>query len=171
MAYFDAINLALDDPTVLALSKALDSPTMGEITRKGFTDGWASLGADTIDKMKDKLRELRTKMDTDNEYFKEVYNWTFDWAKPVGQKGIPHETATEWWRLLLAGRFQGHLDYWIDFINTKYKKTISRDTWKMLHEFIPYATIQDPTLTKFDEMSSWPSVIDGYVEYYQNLSK
>ncbi|EPS37371.1 hypothetical protein H072_8937 [Dactylellina haptotyla CBS 200.50] len=170
MAYFEALDLQLDDPTVLALSKALDSPAMGEFTRKGFVDGWASLGADTLEKKKEKLRELKTRLNTDDSFFKEVYIWTFGWAKSPGQRALLPDTAIEWWKLLLAGRFQGHLDNWVEFIETKFKKSIPKDTWNMLYDFVEYVKT-DPTLEKWDYMGSWPSVIDEYVEYYKELPK
>jgi DCN1-like protein 1/2 len=44
MAYFEKLNLSLEDPTVLALSEALKSPTMGEFTRQGFVEGWGTSG-------------------------------------------------------------------------------------------------------------------------------
>ena len=46
MAYFEALGLQLDDVTLVPLSKALGSESMGEFSRKGFTDGWMRLGYD-----------------------------------------------------------------------------------------------------------------------------
>ncbi|KAF3910783.1 hypothetical protein ABW20_dc0101661 [Dactylellina cionopaga] len=170
MAYFEALGLQLDDPTVLALSKALKSPTMGEFTRKDFVDGWSQLGVDTLENMQEKLRELRNQLNTDDEFFKEVYLWTFNWARPEGQKSLALDNAIEWWKLLLSNRFPGHIDRWIDYLNTKWKKSISKDTWNMLYDFVGFAS-KDPTLASYDDMGSWPSVIDGYVEYYRELEK
>ncbi|KAF3908393.1 hypothetical protein ABW21_db0200189 [Orbilia brochopaga] len=168
MGYFEALGLGLEDYTVLALSKALDSPSMGEFTRKGFVDGWSQLGADTMDKMKEKVNALRKSMDTNEAFFKEVYLWTFNWAKLASQqKSLPLENAVEWWKLLLSNKFPGHhLDRWIDFLTTKWNKSVPRDTWNMLYSFALFAQ-GDPTLASYDEMSSWPSVIDGYVEFYR----
>ncbi|EWC48177.1 hypothetical protein DRE_02281 [Drechslerella stenobrocha 248] len=166
MAYFEALGLQLEDPTVLALSKALDSPSMGEFTRKGFVEGWSQLGADTSDKMKEKIKGLRNSMQTDESFFKGVYLWTFGWAKPEGQKSLPLESAVEWWKLLLHNRFAGHLDRWTDFMTSEWCKSVSKDTWNMLYDFSKFAQ-GDPTLATYDEMASWPSVIDGYVEHYR----
>lgn len=166
MGYFEALGLGLEDPTVLALSKALDSPSMGEFTRKGFVDGWSQLGADTMDKMKEKINGLRKSMESNEAFFKEVYLWTFNWAKPTGQKSLPLENAVEWWKLLLSSKFPVHLDRWIEFLTTKWNKSVPKDTWNMLYSFAVF-TQGDPTLATYDEMSSWPSVIDSYVEFYR----
>ncbi|KAF3077744.1 Scaffold-type E3 ligase [Orbilia oligospora] len=172
MAYFDALGLQLDDVTLVPLSKVLGSESMGEINRKGFTDGWMQLGADSLPKMQEKLQELRQSLDTNEEYFKEVYKWAFGWAKPAGSKALPLDSATEWWRLLLQSRFgdNGHLERWLEFLNEKWKKSIPKDTWNMFYEFILSAKA-DPTLTGYDENGSYPSIIDAYVDYYRNLEQ
>ncbi|KAK6363279.1 Scaffold-type E3 ligase [Orbilia blumenaviensis] len=169
MAYFDALGLQLDDVTVVPLSKALSSETMGEFTRKGFTDGWMQLGADSLPRMQAKLQELRQQLDTNDEYFKEVYKWAFGWAKAPGGKALALENAIEMWKLLLTSRFggNGHLDRWAEFLEEKWKKSIPKDTWNMFYEFIVDAK-SDPTLTGYDENGSYPSTIDAYVDYYRN---
>ncbi|KAK6536508.1 Scaffold-type E3 ligase [Arthrobotrys megalospora] len=169
MAYFEALGLQVEDVTVVPLSKALGSESMGEFTRQGFTDGWMQLGADSLPKMQEKLRELRQSLDTDEDYFKDVYKWVFGWAKPAGTKALPLESAIEWWRLLLQSRFgdNGHLERWAEFLESKWKKSIPKDTWNMFYEFILSAKA-DPTLTGYDEHGSYPSTIDAYVDYYRN---
>ncbi|KAF3930693.1 hypothetical protein ABW19_dt0208361 [Dactylella cylindrospora] len=168
MAYFEALDLQLDDSAVLALSEALQSPSMGEFTRQGFVEGWGSggLGADTIDRMKVKTQELSTSMQTDEAFFKRIYLWTFNWAKPTGQKSLPLDNAIEWWKLLFANKFAGHLDSWISFLTEEWKKSIAKDTWNMLYDFVKFAE-GDPSLASYDELGSWPSVIDGYVAYHR----
>lgn len=42
MQYLQEIDVPLDDITSLAILELVQAPTMGEITRKGFVDGWAA---------------------------------------------------------------------------------------------------------------------------------
>lgn len=43
MRYLADLGLSLDEPVVLAILTELNAPTMGELTREGFSDGWRQL--------------------------------------------------------------------------------------------------------------------------------
>lgn len=43
MRYLQDLGLSLDEPVVLAILTELAAPTMGELTRSGFVDGWKRL--------------------------------------------------------------------------------------------------------------------------------
>ncbi len=43
MRYLQTLKVQLDDIVVLALSEALDAPSMGEFHRSGFVNGWINL--------------------------------------------------------------------------------------------------------------------------------
>ncbi|KAL8643517.1 MAG: hypothetical protein Q9226_008316, partial [Calogaya cf. arnoldii] len=43
MRYLQDLGLSLDEPVVLAILTELGVPTMGELTRAGFIDGWKRL--------------------------------------------------------------------------------------------------------------------------------
>lgn len=43
MKYLQDLQINLDDIAVLIVGEALQSPTMGEFTREGFTTGWKNL--------------------------------------------------------------------------------------------------------------------------------
>jgi len=167
MKYFEQLYLSLEDPTVLALCEALKSPSMGELTREGFLTGWgrSGLSCDTLDMMRAKIPELRQSMVRDETFFKRVYRWTFTWALTPGQKGLPLESAIEWWKLLLQDRFS-HLDSWATFLTEKKRNSVPKDTWNMLYDFVQY-TNSNPTLANYDDEGAWPSVIDDYVRYYK----
>lgn len=40
MGYLQELQVDLEDMDVLAVSEIMQSPTMGEITREGFVNGW-----------------------------------------------------------------------------------------------------------------------------------
>ncbi|KAL8669808.1 MAG: hypothetical protein Q9224_007715, partial [Gallowayella concinna] len=43
MRYLQDLGLSLEEPVVLAILTELSAPTMGELTRQGFVDGWKRL--------------------------------------------------------------------------------------------------------------------------------
>lgn len=43
MRYLTDLGLSLEEPVVLAVLTELEAPTMGELTRKGFVEGWKRL--------------------------------------------------------------------------------------------------------------------------------
>ncbi|KAL8777614.1 MAG: hypothetical protein Q9213_007779, partial [Squamulea squamosa] len=43
MRYLQDLGLSLEEPVVLAILTELNAPTMGELTRQGFVDGWKRL--------------------------------------------------------------------------------------------------------------------------------
>ena len=44
MQYLEALDVPLDDITSFAVLEVVQSPTMGEMTRKGFVEGWTARG-------------------------------------------------------------------------------------------------------------------------------
>ncbi|CDO68750.1 hypothetical protein BN946_scf184989.g16 [Trametes cinnabarina] len=88
-----------EDVVLLAVAYELKSPAMGQWTRKGWTEGWKALGVDTIPAMKTTLETLRRQLATDTDYFRRVYNYTFEFSRPPGQRSlgmfsVPCTTAT-----------------------------------------------------------------------------
>lgn len=97
-----------DTPKLLSLAYELQSPSIGEWTRKGWIDGWKSIGSasaprliggfgpltqivhrcDTIDGMKTALTRLEAKLGSDPSYFRTVYNYTFNFARSEGQRSL-----------------------------------------------------------------------------------
>ncbi|KAI0698214.1 hypothetical protein C8T65DRAFT_661090 [Cerioporus squamosus] len=61
---------------------------MGQWSRKGWVDGWKALGVDTIEGMKSTLQKLREQLATDTDYFRHVYNYTFEFSRPPGQRSL-----------------------------------------------------------------------------------
>ena len=136
---------------------------------------------DTMQGMRDAVAKLRQQLMTDNQFHKKVYVYTYAFARPEGQRSLrmarppsPNmfkpdtnmwykalEIAIEFWKLLLANRW-AYLDLWIQFLQEKYNKTIPKDTWNLLYEFI-----QDigTDFSLYDENGAWPVIIDDFVAY------
>ncbi|KAI9002341.1 potentiating neddylation domain-containing protein [Gaertneriomyces semiglobifer] len=133
---------------------------MCDFRRDGWLKGWSELGADTIEKMRDTIPTMRKELD-DPAKFKEIYQFTFGFAKADGQKSLALETAVAFWELLLREKFQ-HLDLWLQFVQENYGKSISKDTWNQFLEFI---RASDENFSNHDTESAWPVLIDMFVEY------
>lgn len=44
MKYFENLGVDVEGMEVLAVLEIIQAPTMGEMSREGFVDGWSSLG-------------------------------------------------------------------------------------------------------------------------------
>lgn len=99
-----------EDVVMLAVAYELKSPRIGQWNKKGWTDGWKTLGSvamvlisstaicncwlstflrcDSITGMKVALVRLRDKLGSDPGYFQKVYNHTFDFARTEGQRSL-----------------------------------------------------------------------------------
>ena len=95
-----------DTPKLLLLAYELQSPRLGEWTKRGWLDGWKSIGSasvspvisdrltsilhrcDSIDGMKTALTRLQDKLGSDPSYFRTVYNFTFNFARSDGQRSL-----------------------------------------------------------------------------------
>lgn len=127
--------------------------------------------ADSIPKLRNIVLQRRSQLKTDRDLFKNIYNHTFTLALQSGQKSLGPDEAVEFWRMLFgpAGfewrtKSTPWLDWWIDFQQTKYKKAINKDLWKQTLNFADQS-IKDESLGFWSEESSWPSVIDDFVEW------
>lgn len=104
---------------------------------------------DTLDKMRARVPDLRSSFSHDEALFKKVYLFTYNFARTPNQKSLPLESATEYWRLLFAKRFKTHMNNWINFLETEYKRSIAKDTWNCMYDFVQLAD-SDPTLASYD---------------------
>ncbi|KAI9793105.1 MAG: Scaffold-type E3 ligase [Peltula sp. TS41687] len=173
MKYMQDLKVDLEDIAVLIIGEALQSPSMGEFTREDFVAGWKGLNADTITKQQHAIISLRKKIPTDPELCRRVYRHTFQLARPASQKSIPLEIAIEYWRLLFSSAHGGvdwvsnstlWLEWWLMFLQEKWKKSVNRDMWNMTYEFCK-KTMEDESLGWWDENGAWPGVVDDFVLY------
>ncbi|KAF8550649.1 defective in Cullin neddylation protein 1 [Imleria badia] len=175
-----------DTPKLLSLAYELQSPRLGEWTRKGWLDGWKSIGCDTIDGMKSALTRLEAKLGTDPSYFRTVYNYTFNFARSEGQRSLAKDTALVYWKSLLyfgvgkdalryappdeeedvnmdqEGWTKEHTEMWLEYMKARDDFAVSKDTWQMLPDFIRSF---DGDFSKHDDQAAWPTIIDQFVEW------
>ncbi|MCJ1238822.1 Scaffold-type E3 ligase [Varicellaria rhodocarpa] len=169
--YLGDLGIQLDEVAVLAVLTELAAPTMGELTRQGFLDGWKNDQADSIPKQQAKVNHFRATISTDQRLFTRVYKHTFILARNPGQKSVQLDAAIEYWRLLLTAPSVNWdtpatpwLAWWIEYLEAHWKKSISKDTWDMTMKFVA-ESLKDETMGFWNEDGAWPSVIDDFVRF------
>ena len=157
------LELDPDSPLVLILAWKCRASAQCEFTREEFFRGLYELGANTIDRI-DKLKSclLRAELElTNNQHlFRDLYQFTFNYAKSPLQKSLDLEIAIAYWNILFKNRFK-FLDLWINFLRENHKKAITRDTWNLLLDF---SLMIDDNMSNYDEEGAWPVLIDEFVE-------
>ncbi|KAI9891482.1 MAG: Scaffold-type E3 ligase [Vezdaea aestivalis] len=170
--YFKDLGIKLDDPVVLAVQELLNSQAVGEFSRQDFVAGWSKLSAETLQKQREATKSLRKTMSTNPDAFKQVYRHTFLLARPLGQKSASLDMAVEFWKTLFSNQ-GGYgwssaetpwLEYWVEFVEGKWKRSINKDMWNMLLEFAK-KTKEDEDFGWWDEGGAWPGSMDEFVGY------
>ncbi|KAF2736561.1 DUF298-domain-containing protein [Polyplosphaeria fusca] len=171
--YLGDIDVDLEGLEFLAVSELVQTPAMGEMTRDGFVEGWMNVNADSIDKQKAHVKQLSKALPTSKDSFTKVYKYAFTVAKQGAQKTISIETATIYWDLLFNSPLS-HVrwntpsspwsEWWKEFLTVKWKKAVNRDMWNETLRFAQMS-LNDEAISFWNEESSWPSVIDEFVEY------
>ncbi|KAL1797926.1 60S ribosomal eL32 domain-containing protein [Alternaria dauci] len=173
MRYFEEIGVDAEGLEALAALEIVQAPTMGEMSRDGFTKGWTERSCDTIDKQKAYLRNVKSELSDSKELFTRVYKYTFTIAKPADQRAVPLEMAAVYWELLFSSPLSAvkwsspstpWLSWWTEFLNTSWKKSVNKDMWNETLKFAQLS-LEDESLSFWNEESSWPSVIDDFVEF------
>lgn len=112
-------------------------------------------------------------MPSSKEAFTKVYKYTFQLGKATNQKAVPLDVAVTYWELLFSSSLSAvkwtspnspWLTWWSEFLNAHWKKSVNRDMWNETLKFAQL-TLEDEALSFWNEESSWPSVIDDFVEY------
>lgn len=90
----------------------------------------------------------------------------FDLAKEKeDSKTISLAIAEQIWGIYLKDRFQLY-DKFIEYVGQiKDKKSINKDTWKMILEF---NNVVGGDISKHKESDFWPTFIDNFAEFVKN---
>lgn len=173
--YLEALGVNMENAEQFVVMELVQSPSIGEITRNGFVNGWSATDLTTFGKtaQKNHVRRLINQLSTDPALFKKVYRHSFIAGKEASQKSIPLEHAIVYWQLLFAppGRpwKSANRDWaklWEDFLTEKWTRSVNKDMWNMTLEFAN-KTIDDETLSFYSEEDSWPAVVDEFVAWHR----
>lgn len=127
--------------------------------------------ADSLSKQQQHIPSLRNALPNTPSLFKKTYKATFLLARAPGQKVLPLDTAIEYWRLLLSAPSLSWstpttpwLQWWIEYLEEKWKKSVSRDMWDQTGVFVSKCG-EDESMGWWSEEGAWPGVIDDFVGF------
>jgi DCN1-like protein 1/2 len=176
MNYLQALNVGLEDISSFIVSELIQCPTMGEITRDGFVNGWTEAGGDTIAKQQAIIKQRRVMLGQNTpparELFKRVYKHTFRLGiQGQGQRSVDKEMCIEMWKMMFSppsfdwrSKNTDWLPLWIEFVGNNSVKGINADVWNQTLAFAE-ESVKDESLSWWSEEASWPALVDEFVEF------
>ena len=149
------------DPVILVIAFHLKAEVMGIFKKTEFMQGLKDLDCDSLQKLQQKVPQLRASLN-EPRHFRLIYNYIFNFTRETGCRNLNIDVAIAMWRLLLGEKFP-FVEKWIEFLENRGKRhDISKDTWEMLLDFLEI--MQKEGLQGYDPNSSWPILIDEFVD-------
>lgn len=170
------LQLCPDEFKVLVLAWKLNAEQMCCFTKSEFVQGLKNMKVDSIKGIQNRLPEIVTELQKDNELFKDLYRFTFKFGLDVatGQRILPSDVAIVLWRLVFTICEPPILNRWLNYLELHpHVRGIPKDTWYM---FLNFCDTVGMDLSSYDDTEAWPSLFDDFVEFEndqmnQNISK
>lgn len=131
----DDLKLNPTDIKVLILAFKCKAEVQCEFTKDEFATGMSELNADNIATLSTRLKSIEQEILKDHNKMKELYNFTFNYAKTAGQKTVDLDSAIEYWRILFENKYK-HLDLWFAYLQECHKRPINKDSWSLFYDFV-----------------------------------
>ncbi|PTB65038.1 DUF298-domain-containing protein [Trichoderma citrinoviride] len=167
----EKLNISLENAELFVVLELLQAPSVGEITREGYINGWKSSGVEASHQEHAKhVRNLISNLSRDPALFKKVYRYAFVAGREKDQKALALDNALIYWSMLFSAPgmvWKGKHDWlelWKTFLGEKWTRSVNRDMWNMILEFA-LKSINDESLSFWSEDGAWPSVIDDFVQW------
>lgn len=173
--YIESLGVKMDNAELFVVMELIQAPSLGEMTRKGFVNGWKNTDLTNFSKLAQKnyIRNQIARLSSDPDYFKSVYRHAFIAGKESNVKSLDLKDAIVFWQLLFSppGRpwkteNRDWFALWEQFLTAKWTRSVNKDMWNMTLEFAN-KTMHDEALTFYNEEDSWPAVIDEFVAWYR----
>jgi hypothetical protein len=116
---------------------------------------------------------MNVRLPSDKAAFEKIYKYTFLLGKTAGAKAVPLDAAITFWEILFTSPLSAvrwstpsspWFEWWTEFLNAEWKKSVNKDMWNETLKFAKL-TLEDEAMSFWDESSSWPSVVDDFVEW------
>ncbi|KAI6353086.1 Scaffold-type E3 ligase [Pyricularia grisea] len=183
--YASSLGVDPESVGIFVLMELVKAPAFGVITRSGFIEGWQATNAPASKSgQKDYIQSLIRNLPHDHELFKRVYRHAFIAGRETPeQRALPLENALVYWQCFFgsemphskpwvakssqSGGTTDFLDLWTEYLKNNWSRTVSKDMWNQTLDFAVKSTA-DSTLSFWTPEGSWPSVIDGFVEWLRS---
>lgn len=175
LAYLADLGIEPEDIRSLVLSHFLQCDSMGIINKDPFVQNWDLVRIYDVGGMTKYITDLTATM-LEVEHFDGLYLFTFGFLlEHPNQKLISGEILVEYWQLMFElipairenNDVKTRINQLYQYILDQEKK-IPKDTYLMIWEFIKEVVVKDPvTMSAYDDMSSWPVLIDEFIEDLQ----
>lgn len=145
---------------MLVLAWKLKAKTMCVFSKDEWMSGMHLLQCDGLRKLKDKLPYLESLL-ADAALFKQIFRYSFDFARDVSQRSLDKATAVEMIRMLLVDRWS-ETSVFLRYLEQCAYRVVNRDQWNNILEFAQ--TIR-ADCANYDEDGAWPVLLDDFVEW------
>ncbi|XP_013385985.1 DCN1-like protein 3 [Lingula anatina] len=168
LKFCDDLGLKPEDFSVLLFAWKCNAEMMGRFSRSEFVSGCKSMRVDSVKGIQGKLPHLLNEVQN-KQSFKELYRWAYKFTLTVepGQRTLSTEVAIQMWKIVFTQNAPPLLEPWLHFLE-KHEgiRGIPRDTWDM---FLHFTEQVGSDLSNYDESEAWPSLLDDFVEYENDL--
>ena len=156
---------------IIGKSERLSLHSLPSLTRDPSENPLSHHRAESLPKQQAQTTTFRRSLTQTPAFFKRVYKQTFLLARQPGQKVLPLDAAIEYWRLLFSPPSLAWntpttpwLDWWIEYLENKWKKSISKDTWDQTGNFMMKCR-DDEEMGWWSEDGAWPGILDEFVGF------
>jgi len=157
--------LAPDSIQILCLCYNLKAKTMGYFSKQEFLEGLKALKVQTIPGIISKSNDLVKELE-DAKTFKQLYEFAYNFAKGE-KKMIDIETADAMMQIVVGDRLY-FAPLFLKFLKQSSHKGLNIDQWMC---FLEFAKTTNKDLSNYDESSSWPLILDDFVEWVKAEEK